>query len=146
LKEGLYSDYANREPLLELVRFKSSTEEGHVSLASYKERMSADQKSIYYITGESKAAVEKSPFLEGLRKKGIEVLYMTDPIDEYAVQQLKEYDGKKLLSCTKEGLQLDETEEEKTKKEEGRRQMRTIRKKEEQKYVEDPESLDDVKK
>merc|ERR1711964_895776 len=72
---------------------------------------------IYYITGESKAAVENSPFVEALRKKGLEVLYMVDPIDEYAVQQLKDYDGKKLKSVTKEGLDLD-TEDEKKKTEE----------------------------
>merc|ERR1712093_75715 len=76
------------------------------------------QKSIYYITGENKASIENSPFLETLKKKGIEVIFMTDPIDEYATQQLKEYDGKKLKCCTKEGLDLDETEEEKKQKEE----------------------------
>merc|ERR1711988_456452 len=67
----------------------------------------------YYITGESKDQCAASPFLERLKKKGLEVLYMTDPIDEYATQQLKEYDGKKLVCCTKEGLEIDETEDEK---------------------------------
>ena len=80
--------------------------------------MKEGQKSVYYITGESRASVAASPFLEGLKKRGYEVLYFVDPIDEYMVQQLKEYDGKKLISCTKEGLDLDNTEDEKKKQEE----------------------------
>lgn len=80
--------------------------------------MKEGQNSIYYITGESKAAVAASPFMEGLKKRGFEVLYLVDPIDEYMVQQLKDYDGKKLVSCTKEGLELDNTEDEKKKQEE----------------------------
>ena len=75
--------------------------------------MKENQPGIYYITGESQSVVEKSPFLEKLRKKGFEVLYMIDPIDEYCMQQLKEYDGKSLICVTKESLNLDDNEEEK---------------------------------
>jgi len=88
------------------------------SLKEYVERMKENQKEIYYITGESRAAVDNSPFVEGLKSRGIEVLYMIDPIDEYAVQQLKDYKEKKLRNCSKEGLELEETEEEKKKREE----------------------------
>merc|ERR1712226_917492 len=77
-----------------------------------------NQKDIYYITGESKEVVAASAFVERLKKRGLEVVYMTEPIDEYVVQQLKEFDGKNLVSVTKEGLELPEDEEEKKKREE----------------------------
>merc|ERR1712165_22907 len=79
----------------------------------YVDRMKETQEVIYYITGETKATVENSPFLEALKKRDLEVIYMTDPIDEHAVQQLKEYDGKKLVNVTKEGLDLGLSDDEK---------------------------------
>merc|ERR1712114_143394 len=79
----------------------------------YCDRMKEGQTDIYYITGESLSAIQASPFIETLKKKGLEVIYMCDPIDEYVAQQLKEYDGKKLKSCSKEGLELDGEEEKK---------------------------------
>jgi len=123
LKLGVHEDATNRAKIAEFLRFYTSkSEENYVSLKQYVSRMKEDQKEIYYITGESKQSVSNSPFIESLKKKGYEVIYMTDPIDEYAVQQLKEFDGKKLRSCTKEGLELETSEEEKKAREEEKTQ------------------------
>lgn len=89
-----------------------------ISLKEYIARKKENQKDIYIITAESRAAAAASPFVETLRKKDIEVIYMVDPIDEYVIQQLKDFEGFKLKNCSKEGLDLEQTEEQKKKAEE----------------------------
>ena len=119
LKLGIHEDSVNRAKIAEMLRYHSSASGDEMtSLKDYVTRMKENQKDIYFITGESKEQVAHSAFVERVKNRGFEVLYMTEPIDEYAIQQLKEYDGKKLVSVTKEGLELPEDEEEKKKREE----------------------------
>merc|ERR1711953_1325610 len=118
LKLGIHEDSTNRKKLASVLRYYSSASGDEMcSLNDYVSRMKENQKAIYYITGESKDVVGSSSFVETLKKRGLECLYMTEPIDEYVVQQLKEFDWKNLVSVTKEGLELPEDEEEKKKKE-----------------------------
>jgi heat shock protein beta len=107
LKLGLIEDSSNRTKLAKLLRFQTSKSDGKfISLEDYVARMKDWQKEIYYISGDSMDAVKKSAFLERCTQKGVEVIFLTDPIDEYAVQNLTEFDGKKLQSVTKEGLKF----------------------------------------
>uniref|UniRef100_A0A672G133 Heat shock protein HSP 90-beta n=1 Tax=Salarias fasciatus TaxID=181472 RepID=A0A672G133_SALFA len=127
IKLGIHEDSQNRKKLSELLRYNSSQSgDEATSLTEYLTRMKENQKSIYYITGESKDQVANSAFVERVRKRGFEVLYMTEPIDEYCVQQLKEFDGKTLVSVTKEGLELPEDEEEKKKMEEDKAKFESL--------------------
>merc|ERR1712150_308769 len=118
LKLGIHEDSTNRKKIAGHLRYNASASGDEMcSLSDYVSRMKESQKDIYYITGESKEVVAASTFVETLKKRGLECLYMTEPIDEYVVQQLKEFDGKNLVSVTKEGLELPQDEEEKKKQE-----------------------------
>merc|ERR1711894_526718 len=119
IKLGMHEDTTNRKKLAGFLRYHTSASgDEQCSLGDYVSRMKENQKDIYYITGENKEIVCQSSFVERLKKRGLEVVYMTEPIDEYVVQQMKEFDGKNLVSVTKEGLELPEDEEEKKKREE----------------------------
>jgi len=127
IKLGIHEDSQNRKRLSELLRYYTSASgDEMVSLKDYVTRMKDSQKHIYYITGETKDQVANSAFVERLRKAGLEVIYMIEPIDEYCVQQLKEFEGKNLVSVTKEGLELPEDEDEKKKQEEKKAQFESL--------------------
>jgi molecular chaperone HtpG len=119
LKLGIHEDQTNRKKLCELLRYNSTHAlEEMTTLKDYVTRMKEGQKAIYYITGDSKKKLENSPFLEEAKRRGVEVLFMVDPIDEYVMQQVKDFEDKKFVCLTKEGLKFEETEDEKKAKEE----------------------------
>lgn len=121
LKLGIHEDSANRKKLMELLRFHS-TESGEelTTLKDYVTRMKPWQKSIYYITGDNKKKLEASPFIEQAKRRGAEVLFMTEPIDEYVMQQVKDFEDKKFVCLTKEGVKFEDSEEDKKRQEEER--------------------------
>jgi len=119
LKLGVHENSQNRVKVAKLLRYKTSASGSDMSsLDDYVSRMKENQEDIYYVGGENDEVVSKSSFVERVTAKGFEVIFMTDPIDEYMVQQMREYDGKKLVCVTKEGLELPETDAEKKKFEE----------------------------
>uniref|UniRef100_A0A1A9ZSK6 Heat shock protein 83 n=1 Tax=Glossina pallidipes TaxID=7398 RepID=A0A1A9ZSK6_GLOPL len=127
LKLGVHEDSSNRAKLADFLRFHTSASGDDLcSLADYVSRMKDVQKYIYFITGESKEQVADSAFVERVKVRGFEVVYMTDPIDEYIIQHLKEYKGKQLVSVTKEGLELPESEAEKKKREEDKAKLENL--------------------
>ena len=117
IKEGLYLDRDQSKRIGKLLRYRSSAVDGLTSLDEYIERMPEGQEDIYYVIGENEASVSVSPHLEALKSRGWEVLYMTDPVDEWAVEGLGEWDEKKLVSATNADLDLNEDEDEDKKKE-----------------------------
>jgi molecular chaperone HtpG len=126
LKEGPSEDFENREKIGALLLFESSADEGKLStLAQYAARMKEGQQEIYYLTGTSRASIESSPHLEAFRARGIEVLYLTDAVDELLVESLPEYQGKPLKSAGKGTVDLGTAEEKEEKKKELDEKTRT---------------------
>lgn len=131
IKLGIYEDQNNKTKLMELLRYESSSGDEFTSLNEYVSRMKENQQDIYYITGENRHVVESSSFVRGVVEKGFEVLYMTEPIDEYTMQSMTEYDDHKFVCITKEGIELPVNEEDKTNfektKEESEELCKTIK-------------------
>jgi len=111
LKEGLYEEPENRGKILGLARFKSTTQDGWTSLEDYASRMKDGQEVIYYISGEDADAIAASPHLEGFKAKGVEVLLMTDPVDDFWLPSVGEFEGKAFKSAARAGADLDKVED-----------------------------------
>ncbi|HEB54265.1 MAG TPA: molecular chaperone HtpG [bacterium] len=132
LKEGVYHQHDARERLAKLLRFhtthrpEGSDDDTLTGFADYVARMPAEQKSIYYVAADSLAAAKASPHIEALQKHGFEVLLMTETIDEWVVDALREFDGKPLVSAAKGALDLPESEEDKEKKEAREKELRPV--------------------
>jgi heat shock protein 90kDa beta len=117
IKMGVIEDQANRSKLAKLLRFKTlKSESKYISLDDYVKDFKEWQKDIYYVAGESEEILEKSPFVEAAKKKGVDVLFLTDPLDEYCVQHLADYEGHRMQSLTKEGLKFGDEDEDELKK------------------------------
>merc|ERR1719502_2600585 len=118
IKMGLIEDAANRTRLAKLLRYATSKSgDKEISLEEYVANMKEDQKNIYYISGEDKESLLKSPSCEKLLAKDIEIIFMTDSVDEYTVQHLTEFEGKRLINASREGLKLEEGDKEKKREE-----------------------------
>ncbi|MBT5187218.1 MAG: molecular chaperone HtpG [Kordiimonadaceae bacterium] len=115
LKEGIYEDFARRDQILKMARFESTADKGLTSLENYVSGMNKNQETIYYITGDSLEAAKRSPQLEGFKAKDIEVLYLTDPVDEFWLQMVPEFEGKKFGSVTRGAAELDDKKEDEKK-------------------------------
>ena len=128
LKEGVYHEHDARERLAKLLRFHTThgDDDAMTGLADYVSRMGGEQKSIYYVAADSLAAAQASPHIEALKKHGHEVLLMTESIDEWVVDALREFDGKQLVSAAKGALDLPESEEDKKKKEEAQKELAPV--------------------
>ena len=126
LKEGVYHDLEARDRLAALLRFRSSKDDGWHGLRDYVARMPADQKAIYYVAADSLAVAKASPHIEALKKRGFEVLLMTDSIDEWIVDALREFDEKPLVSAAKGALDLPESDEEKQQKEAREKELQPV--------------------